>query len=292
MYGITETTVHVTYRPLDAGRSGGRARQRDRRAHLRICSVYVLDARRAPGSGRRARRDVRRRRRRGARLPQPARADGRALRRRPVRPRRAARLYRTGDLARQLPGRRPRVPRPHRPPGEDPRLPHRAGRDRGRARPAPRGARGGGAGARGRARRPAARRLSSCPDAAAAPRPKRAARLPATHAARVHGAGGLRRCSERSRSPPTARSTAARCPRPSASAPELADEHRRPAHAGRDTPWRRSGPRCCASTQVGVERQLLRAGRRLHPQHPGRRPRRPGRAAPHPAPALPAPDDR
>ena len=42
-----------------------------------------------------------------------------------------ARLYRTGDLARWLARRRPRVPGPHRPPGEDPRLPHRAGRDRG-----------------------------------------------------------------------------------------------------------------------------------------------------------------
>ena len=46
-----------------------------------------------------------------------------------------ARMYRTGDLV-PLPGRHHRVPRPHRPPGQDPRLPHRAGRDRGRARAA------------------------------------------------------------------------------------------------------------------------------------------------------------
>ncbi len=39
---------------------------------------------------------------------------------------------RPGALA---PGRRARVPRPRRPPGEDPRLPHRAGRDRGRSWP-------------------------------------------------------------------------------------------------------------------------------------------------------------
>ena len=45
-------------------------------------------------------------------------------------------------------GRRHRVPGPHRPPGEDPRLPHRAGGDRGGARRPSRGARGGGAGAR------------------------------------------------------------------------------------------------------------------------------------------------
>ena len=40
------------------------------------------------------------------------------------------RLYRTGDLARYLRGRRDRVPRPHRPPGQDPGLPHRARGDR------------------------------------------------------------------------------------------------------------------------------------------------------------------
>ena len=43
------------------------------------------------------------------------------------------------------------VPRPARPPGEDARLPHRAGGDRGGAARHPRGARRGGAGARGRA---------------------------------------------------------------------------------------------------------------------------------------------
>ena len=72
--------------------------------------------------------------RRGARLPGPARADGGALRARPLRRAPGARLYRTGDLARCLPDGARRVPRPRRPPGEDPRLPHRARRDRGRAR--------------------------------------------------------------------------------------------------------------------------------------------------------------
>ena len=37
-----------------------------------------------------------------------------------------ARLYRTGDLARWLPDGERRVPRPLRPAGQDPRLPHRA----------------------------------------------------------------------------------------------------------------------------------------------------------------------
>ena len=96
--------------------------------------VYVLDAHAAAGAGGRGGRAVHRRRRAGARLPRPARADGRALRRRPVRATPGARLYRTGDLARLPAGRRARVPGPDRPPGQDPRLPHRAGRDRGRAR--------------------------------------------------------------------------------------------------------------------------------------------------------------
>ena len=44
-----------------------------------------------------------------------------------------ARMYRTGDRARLSSGRPHRVPGPSRQPGENPRLPHRAGRDRGRA---------------------------------------------------------------------------------------------------------------------------------------------------------------
>ncbi len=58
------------------------------------------------------------------------------------------RLYRTGDPVRWRPGRPDRIPRPARRPGQAARLPHRAGGDRGRARPAPGGARGGGGGAR------------------------------------------------------------------------------------------------------------------------------------------------
>ena len=63
-----------------------------------------------------------------------------------------ARLYRTGDLARWRRGRDARVPRPHRPPGEGARLPHRARRDRGRAAAQhPAVSRGRRGGARGRA---------------------------------------------------------------------------------------------------------------------------------------------
>ena len=69
----------------------------------------------------------------GARLPGPAGADGGALRPRPVlRPARRAPVphRRPGALAG---GRDAGVPGPHGPAGEDPRLPHRAGRGRGRA---------------------------------------------------------------------------------------------------------------------------------------------------------------
>ena len=79
-------------------------------------------------------RDVRRRRGRGPRLPRPPGAD------------RASASSRTGFSpgAGRAPlphrrsraaaaGRRHRIPGPHRRPGEDPRLPHRAGRDRGGA---------------------------------------------------------------------------------------------------------------------------------------------------------------
>ena len=67
-------------------------------------------------------------------------------------------LYRTGDLARWLPGRDDRLPRPHRPPDQDPRLPDRAGRDRGRARAASRDPRGRRRRPRRRPRRDAAGR--------------------------------------------------------------------------------------------------------------------------------------
>ena len=72
----------------------------------------------------------------GPRLPRPARADRGALRGRPVRPAGQPDVphRRPGALGRR---RRAGVRRPCRRPGQDPRLPHRARRDRGRAGPAP-----------------------------------------------------------------------------------------------------------------------------------------------------------
>ena len=69
------------------------------------------------------------------------------------------RLYRTGDRGRYGADGTLEFLGPARPAGEDPRLPHRAGGDRAGARPPARGARGGGAGPRGRARGQAAGRL-------------------------------------------------------------------------------------------------------------------------------------
>ena len=105
-----------------------------RRAPRPTCSTPP-----AAGADRRARRAVPRRRRAGPRLPRPARADRRALRRQPVpgRARAAAVPHRRPrPLAA---GRQARVPRPPRPPGQAARLPHRArrgARDPARGRPA------------------------------------------------------------------------------------------------------------------------------------------------------------
>ena len=75
--------------------------------------IYLLDERGEPVPLGVAGETVRRRRGRRARLPEPARADRRALRRRPVRPARRAALphRRPGALAAR---RRARVPRPQR----------------------------------------------------------------------------------------------------------------------------------------------------------------------------------
>ena len=153
MYGITETTVHVTYRPitaddLDAGAG----------SVIGVPHPRPADLRPRPRRASRCRSACRARCTSAApawpRLPEPPRAHRRSASCPiPSPPSPSARLYRTGDLARRLAERRPRVPRPHRPAGQDPRLPHRAGRDRGRASPQhPRGAPSGGHRARGRRR--------------------------------------------------------------------------------------------------------------------------------------------
>jgi hypothetical protein len=71
-------------------------------------------------------RDLRRRGRRGARIPGPGGADGPAVRAGPVHRRRHVPQRRPGPAA---PGRASRTPRANRQPGQDPRLPHRTRRD-------------------------------------------------------------------------------------------------------------------------------------------------------------------
>ncbi len=142
MYGITETTVHVTYRRID-GRTSRRAWAASSACPSPTSAFTCSTASGEPVPDRRPRRDVRRRRGRRPRLPEPAGADRGAVRARPLlgasrgaalpdrRPRASSRE------------RRPRVPGSHRSAGEDPRLPDRARRDRGGAVPAARGARDG-----------------------------------------------------------------------------------------------------------------------------------------------------
>ena len=123
----------------------------------------------------------------GPRLPGPPGPDRRAVRGRPVRTA-GSRMYRTGDLVRWTRRRHAGVPRPRRRPGQDPRLPHRAGRGRGRAArrcpasPRPRSSR------TGRRRPPAAGRLRRAARTTDAARHRRPARRAAADAARLHGA--------------------------------------------------------------------------------------------------------
>ena len=153
-----------------------------------------------------------------------------------------ARLYRTGDLARYLPDGKLEFLGPHRPPGQDPRLPHRAGRDRGGARRARRRcARRSCWRARTRPGEQAARRLRRRAADGARRRRRRAARRScAGAAAGLHGAVGLRRARR-------AAAHAQRQGRPQGAAGARARRRedgrslRRAAHAGRGGAGRHLG---------------------------------------------------
>ena len=195
--GRTWTAAGSADRPADPGSRGRTARPP-----------------RPAGADRRAGRDLRRRRGRGPRLSRPAGADGGALRPGPVRRTPGARLYRSGDLARLAARRRAGVPGADRPPGEDPRLPHRAGGDRGGAERA--SWRCGEAVVLAREDVRARRGWwpTSCP-ARVAPDVRPELRgLPRRKPAGLHGAGGLRRAARPAADAPTARWTGARCRRP------------------------------------------------------------------------------
>ena len=218
MYGITETTVHVTYRPLtaaDAERRGGSPdRAADRgpaalragRARLQPVPVGVAGELYVGGAGV-ARGYLNRPELTAERfVPDPFAGAGRAA----VpdrRPRRAG--CADGDA---------RVPGPQRLPGEDPRLPHRARRDRGARWPAhPACARRWCSRAR---TRPGDKRLVAyyrSGDGRRRPSALRGApareRLP-----ELHGAGGVRAAGRAAADRRTASWTARRCPRPTGDA--------------------------------------------------------------------------
>ncbi len=148
LYGPSEDTTYSTFALID------RAPERTPPIGRPVdgTRAYVLDRRLAAGAGRRAGRALPGRRRPGPRLSRPPGAHGGAL---PARP--AGGHARRADVPDGRPHpparrRRARIPGPHRPPGQDPRLPHRAGRDRGGARGLPGGGTGRGAAAAGRRR--------------------------------------------------------------------------------------------------------------------------------------------
>ena len=200
----------------------------------------------------------------------PAGADRRALRPRPVRrgPARACTAPATSPLAART--ATPRVPGPRRPPGQDPRLPHRAGRDRGRA------------GARIPAVRAGRRRCvrEDAPGdqrlvAYVVPAEGRRRRAPAScaralrdSAARVHGPGGVR-AAARCRSPPNGKVDRKALPAPEAAGPTSARDYVAPRRRRSRSALAAIWAEVLGVERVGARRQLLRAGRALAAGHAG-----------------------
>ena len=133
VYGPTENATTSTWYPVRDGGAGPAPHRAAGRQHDGPRAGPLAPA----GAARRAGRAVRSAAQGLARgYWRPAGADRRALRARSVRADRpAAASTAPATWRRRRADGDPRVPGPHRPPGQDPRLPHRAGRDRGRAWP-------------------------------------------------------------------------------------------------------------------------------------------------------------
>ena len=126
MYGPTETTIWSSctcHAASDPPRFGGPI------ANTRF---YVLDSSRPTGADRSARRAPHRRRWRGRGYHNRPELTGGTIPDKSVRPSAAA--CTAPAISRAGAGRHNRIPRAHRSPGQTARLPHRTGRNRGRAR--------------------------------------------------------------------------------------------------------------------------------------------------------------
>ena len=186
LYGPTEAAIDVSAWQCTPDALAGLARV-PIGGPIQNLRLHVLDPQMRAGAGRGAGGAVPRRRRAGARISAPPRADRGAVRARPVRAAGIAALPDRGPGA-VAAGRHRRVPGPDRRPGEDQGPADRARRDRGGAA---RTARRGGRrrrGARGRPGRPADRRLRR-----RRRRPGRAAHGAQAAAARLHGPLGVHR---------------------------------------------------------------------------------------------------
>ena len=132
LYGPTETTVLVVGVAGRARPRRGLDRAADRQ-HAPPCARSAAPAR----PGRRGGRALYRRHRARARLPKSAGPDGRAVRPRPVRQSARRSTLPDGRPCPLAARRDTRMPGTHRSPGQDPRVPRRAGRGRGGAREPP-----------------------------------------------------------------------------------------------------------------------------------------------------------
>ncbi len=233
-----------------------------------------------PGRGtgaapRRAGRDRHRRHRPGRGVRQPRRPHGEGVH--PGLPRAAGQSVRP-HLPDRGPGpgqrrRRDRVPRPHRHPGADPRIPHRTRRDRIGAAPGAGGRAGRGRHLRAGARSGRAGGLLQPPRGHPSPRP--GGHLPATARApsRLHGP---RLRGAVARHPDAAEQQGRPQEPPAAEGPPLPVHQARlrgPVDARGDHPGRHAGRGRVPRTGVGRQPLLRRAGGELAAHGPLLRPR-------------------